>query len=80
MIKSYSEVYYLKKKIEKKYPIIIDPKFYETLMSSFEIREIYKDKFSKNDFQLIIHHLFSACPTDRTIEPLKKILNNIHEL
>jgi hypothetical protein len=46
-------------------------------MSSFEIRDIYKDKFSKKDFQLIIHHLFSACPEDRSIEPLKKILNNV---
>lgn len=74
-IKNYKEVYYLKKKIEKKYTIIKNPIFYETFMSSFEVREIYKEKFSKNDFQLIIHHLFSACPDDRSIEPLKKILN-----
>jgi serine/threonine protein kinase len=76
LIRNYKEVYHLKKKIEKKYPVVLKKTFYETLMSSFEIRDIYQDKFSKNDFQLIIHHLFSACPTDRTIEPLKKILNN----
>lgn len=75
-IKNYIEVYNLKKKIEKKYPITKKPIFYETLMNSFEIRDIYKDKFNKNNFQLIIHHLFSACPTDRTIEPLKKILDD----
>lgn len=79
-IRNYEEVYHLKKKIEKKYPVVKKPIFYETLMNSFEIRDIYKDRFTKNDFQLIIHHLFSACPTDRTIEPLKNILNDNHEL
>jgi hypothetical protein len=75
-IKNYKEVYHLKKKIEKKYPVIKNKHFYETFMGSLEIKEIYKNRFSKNDFQLIIHHLFSALPDDRTIEPLKKILNN----
>jgi serine/threonine protein kinase len=79
LIRNYKEVYNLKKKIEKKYPIVLKKIFYETLMDSFDIREMYKERFYKNDFQLIIHHLFSACPTDRSIEPFKKILNNVNE-
>lgn len=74
-IRNYKEVYNLKKKLEKKYPTIKKSLFYETFINSLEIRDIYKEKFSAKDFQLIIHHLFSACPTDRTIEPLKKCLN-----
>lgn len=81
LIRNYKEVYNLKKKLEKKYPIIKKSIFYETFISSLEIRDIYKEQFSAKDFQLIVHHLFSACPTDRTIDPLKNCLNtfNINE-
>ena len=74
-IKEYEQVYIIKKKIEKKYPDIKEPFFYENLMNSIEVRDIYKSKFPTKKIQYILHCLFSACPDDRSIEPLKKLLN-----
>lgn len=76
-IKEYEPVYNTKKKIEKKYPIVKDSNFYESFMNSIEVRNIYKEKFPTKKLQMIIHSLFSAYPDDRSIEPLKKLLNNI---
>ena len=75
-IKNYKEVYYMKKKLEKKYPVIKNDNFYESFMNSLEVREIYRHKFCTDDLQIIMHRLLSACPDDRSIEPLKKILND----
>jgi len=76
-IKEYELVYNYKKKLEKKYPIIKKPSFYECLMNSLEIRDIYKEKFPIKNFQIIVNCLLSACPEDRSIEPLKKYLSDI---
>lgn len=75
-IKEYGPVYALKKKLEKKYPDIKKPSFYECFLSSLQIREEYKNTLSIKKFQLIIDCLISAHPKERSIEPLKKYLNN----
>lgn len=68
----YYPVYKIKKKIETKYPIVKDIRFYKTLMNLIKVREKYKDVIPTNKLHNIIHNLFSAYPDDRTLEPLKK--------
>ena len=75
-IKEYDQVYLHKKKLEKKYPIIKNPEFYESLMKLIEVRDIYKEKMPTKTFHKIIHHLFSAYHDDRSLDPLKQQLND----
>ena len=76
LIKKYHNVYRTKKKIEKKYPIIIDNIFYITFINMINVRNTYENIISSKKLQNIIYHLFSVYPEDRTLEPLKKFLNN----
>lgn len=76
-IKEYIAIYQYKKKIEKKYDVIKYPEFYKTFMDLIEIKDNYKNKISSNKLKIILHHLFSACPDDRSLEPLKNYLTTI---
>ena len=75
LLKLYEEIYYHKKKLEKKYPFIKEPIFYKTFMNLIEVRDIYKNNFSSKKLHLILLNLFSACPEDRTLEYLKTHLS-----
>jgi len=68
----YYPIYKIKKKIEKKYPIIKDINFYKYLMNLIQVRDKYKNIISTKKLHKIIHNLFSAYPDDRTLEPLKE--------
>lgn len=68
----YYPVYKIKKKIEKKYPIIKDINFYKYLMNLIQVRDKYKNVIPTKKLHKIIHNLFSAYPDDRTLEPLKE--------
>ncbi len=72
----YQPIYKIKKRIEKKYPIIKDDIFYKTFVSLIEVKDEYKNVLSSNKLHLILYGLFSAYPDDRTLEPLKKFLND----
>ena len=74
-LKQYSQIYHHKKKLERKFPIIQKPEFYESLINLIEVRDIYKDYISTKKLHIILHHLFSACPDDRSLDPFKKQLN-----
>lgn len=75
-IKEYGPVYSLKKKLEKKFPIIKKPEFYEYFLNSLHVREEYKAVLSKKNFQIIINSLFSLDMEERSLDPLKKYLND----
>jgi serine/threonine protein kinase len=72
----YHPVYKIKKKIEKKFPIVRDEVFYKTFLSLIEVRDEYKNVIPSSKLHTILHGLFSAYPDDRTLEPLKKFLND----
>ncbi len=74
-IKEYGPVYTLKKKLEKKYPDIKKQSFYEHFLNSLVVRDEYKNTLPIKKFQMIVNCLLSAHPKERTIEPLKKHLN-----
>lgn len=76
-IKEYEPVYQQKKKLEKKYNFLENDEFYKLFMNSIEVRDIYKNKISSSKLRNIILSLFSACPTDRSLEPLKNLLSNL---
>jgi serine/threonine protein kinase len=71
----YYPIYKIKKKIESKYPIVKEISFYKNLMSLIEVRHKYRNVMPTNKLHKIIHNLFSAYPDDRTLEPLKKHIN-----
>lgn len=68
----YYQVYKIKKKIEKKYPVVKDINFYKYLMNLIQVRDKYKTIMPTKKLHKIIHNLFSAYPDDRTLEPLKE--------
>lgn len=68
----YYQVYKIKKKIEKKFPIIKEEDFYKYLMNLIQVRDKYKSIIPTRKLHKIIHNLFSAYPDDRTLEPLKE--------
>lgn len=74
-LKEYDQVYLHKKKLEKKYPVIKKPEFYESLMKLIEVRDIYKEKMPTKTLHKIIHNLFSAHCDDRSLDALKQQLN-----
>lgn len=76
-LRDYNEVYYFKKKIEKKFSFIKSDEFYNNFMNLIQVRDIYINKIPSSKLRSIIHNLFSACPDDRTLEPLKTFLNKI---
>jgi hypothetical protein len=76
-IRDYDEVYNQKKKLEKKYYFLKEPDFYENFMKLIEVRDNFKDKIPTKKLHIIIHHLFSANPDDRSLDPLKQQLNDI---
>ena len=76
-IKEYVAVYQHKKKLEGKFPILKNNEFYKTFMSMIEVRDNYKKKISSSKLRAIIHNLFSAYPDDRSLEPLKNLLNDM---
>ena len=71
----YYQVYKIKKRIENKYAIIKDISFYKYLMNLIQVKNEYENIISTNKLHKIIHNLFSAYPDDRTLEPLKKHIN-----
>ena len=76
-LKEYEAVYNQKKKLEKKYNFLIEPEFYENFMKLIEVRDNFKEKIPTKKLHIIIHHLFSANPNDRSLDPLKQQLNDI---
>lgn len=73
--KNYAEIYTYKKRIESKYPFVKDNDFYETFIKMIDVKSAHKKMFPTQKLQIILDSLFSACPDDRTLGPLKKCLS-----